>query len=147
DPLGLRRSCERAALMLLSLPAGTPSLRLLAEQTARLLAGMVHVLDGLALLVNAPGRPPSGKRGFRLTVPDWLPPVVNAGRAFVVIGAVELFWVVTAWPNGAFAITFTAIVALLLGPRGDVAYAGALAFMIGTAGGTICAAIIKFAVL
>jgi hypothetical protein len=35
--------------------------------------------------------------------------LVNAGRAFVAIGIVELFWIVTEWPNGALAITFTAI--------------------------------------
>ena len=58
-------------------------------------------------------------RGFRLRVPDWLPSLVNAGRALVAIGIVELFWIVTEWPNGAFAITFTAIVVLLLGPLAD----------------------------
>jgi uncharacterized membrane protein YccC len=50
------------------------------------------------------------RRGTR-RVPDWLPSLVNAGRAFVAIGIVELFWIVTEWPNGAFAITFAAIVA------------------------------------
>jgi uncharacterized membrane protein YccC len=134
-------------MTLLTLPAATPSLRLLTEQTARLLSGMVRVLDGLALLVDAPGRPSQSQGGYRLTVPDWLPPLVNAGRAFGIIGAVELFWIVTAWPNGAFAIIFTAIVALLLGPRGDMAYAGSLAFMLGTVAGVLCTAIIKFAVL
>ena len=59
-------------------------------------------------------------------MPDWLPSLVNAGRAFVTIGCVELFWIVTAWPNGAFAITFAAIVVLLLSPRGDRAYGGAM---------------------
>jgi hypothetical protein len=32
---------------LLALPAGTPSLRLLADETARIMAGLVHALDGL----------------------------------------------------------------------------------------------------
>ena len=57
-------------------------------------------------------------RGFRLSVPDWLPALVNAARAFVTIGAVELFWVVTAWPNGASAMVFVTIVVLLLSPKG-----------------------------
>jgi uncharacterized membrane protein YccC len=147
DPIGLRRACEGAVQTLLSLPAGTPSLRLLADETAKMLTGILQVLDGLAQLVDAPGRPLPGRRGFRLTVPDWLPALVNAGRAFVTIGAVELFWVVTAWPNGAFAITFTAIVVLLLSPRGDLAYVGAMAFTLGIAVGTLSAAIIKFALL
>ena len=129
-----------------SLPASTPSLRLLADGTAKLLTGILHVLDGLALLVNAPGRPLPA-RSFRLIVPDWLPALVNAGRAFVMIGAVELFWIVTEWPNGAFPITFTAIVVLLLSPRGEQAYAVATAFTLGTAGSVVCAAIIKFGLI
>ena len=59
-------------------------------------------------------------------MPDWLPPLVNAGRAFVVIGAAELFWIVTEWPNGAGAITFAAIVVILFAPRADQAYATAM---------------------
>jgi uncharacterized membrane protein YccC len=80
-------------------------------------------------------------------VPDWLPSLVNAGRAFVAIGIVELFWIVTEWPNGAFAIAFTAIVVLLLAPQGDRAYAAAMRFMIGSVLGTVFTAIIAFAVL
>ena len=147
DPMGLRGLCEAAIRKLLASPAATPSLQLLADETARLLTGILHVLDGLALLVDAPGRPPPGRRGFRFSVPDWLPALVNAARAFVAVGAAALFWVITAWPNGAFAITFTAIVVMLLSPRGDQAYAGALAFTLATAIAIVCAAIVKFAVL
>jgi uncharacterized membrane protein YccC len=82
-----------------------------------------------------------------LRVADWLPSLVNAGRAFVAIGIVELFWIVTEWPNGALAITFTAIVVLLLAPQGDRAYAAAMRFMIGSVLGTVFTAIIAFAVL
>jgi hypothetical protein len=39
------------------LPVGKPSLRLLADETAKVLAGMVWVLDALALLVNASRSP------------------------------------------------------------------------------------------
>jgi len=69
-----------------ALPAGTPSLRLLADQTAGVLAGISPALDGLGLLVADPSRSRSRRRGPRLYVPDWLPPLVNAGRAFVTIG-------------------------------------------------------------
>ena len=147
DPLGLRSLCEGIIRKLLALPETTPSLRLLADQTAKAMGGILHVLDGLALLLDAPARPPPGRRGFRLSVPDWLPALVNAARAFVAVGAAALFWVITAWPNGAFAITFTAIVVMLLSPRGDHAYAGALAFTLATAIAIVCAAIVKFAVL
>jgi uncharacterized membrane protein YccC len=147
NPMALRRVCEEAVQTLIALPADTPSLRLLADETAKVLAGMLHVLDGIALLVDAPGQPSPGARGFRLSAPDWLTAVVNAIRAFVAIGAVELFWVATAWPNGASAIVFVAIVVLLLSPKGDLAYGGSIAFALGTAGGVVCAATIKFAVL
>jgi uncharacterized membrane protein YccC len=65
----------------------------------------------------------------------------------VTIGAVELLWVATAWPSGALAIVFVAIVVLLLSPKGDLAYHGALAFALTAACGVVAAAIIKFAVL
>jgi len=147
DPLALRRVCEEAVRRLLVLPAGTPSLRLLADEAAKVLAGMLHVLDGVALLVDAPGHSFPGPRGVRLGIPDWLPALVNAARAFVTIGAAALFWVVTAWPNGGSAIIFAAAVVLSFAPRGDLAYGGAIVFTLGAAGATLCAAIIKFAVL
>lgn len=147
DPVRLRRACEEASRALLRLPAGTPSVRLLADQTAKLLAGTARVLKGLALLVDAPDQPQERDRGFRLNVPDYLPALVNAIRAFLAIGAAELIWVMTAWPSGAVAILFTAILVLLFSPRGDEAYASVFAFTIGT---VICiglTAIIKFAIL
>src|ERR1700676_2232995 len=50
-PIRLRRLCDAAVRALIDLPASTPSLRLLADQTAKALAGMSHALEGLALLV------------------------------------------------------------------------------------------------
>jgi uncharacterized membrane protein YccC len=147
DPLALRQVCEEAVRTLMALPAGSPSLRLLADETAKLLAGMLHVLDGLALLVDAPHVPSPGARDFRLSEPDWLSALINAARAFLAVGAVELFWVATAWPNGASAIVFVAVLLLLLSPKGDLAYGGSLAFAVGIAGAVVCAAAIKFAML
>ena len=113
DPTGLRRICEAAIGTLAALPAPTPSLRLLTDRTAAVLAGIWRALNGLAVLVADPAWPvPRGYR-VRLHVPDWLPSLVNAGRVFVTIGAVELFWIITQWPNGALAITFAAIGVLL----------------------------------
>src|SRR5246127_4437369 len=147
DPVGLREICETAVRRLFALSASTPSLRLLADQTAEVLAGISHALNGPALLVDDPTRPvPWGSR-VRLRVPDWLPALINAGRAFVAIGAAELFWIVTEWPNGAFAITFAAVVVILLAPRADQAYAAAKGFMIGTSLAAVFAAVIAFAVL
>ncbi len=147
DPLALHRVCEEAVRTLIVLPADTPSFRLLADETAKVLAGMLHVLDGLALLVDAPHHPSPGARGFRLSEPDWLPALINAARAFLAVSALEFFWVATAWPNGASAIVFVAVLVLLLSPKGDLAYGGSLAFALGIAGAVVCAAAIKFAML
>jgi uncharacterized membrane protein YccC len=147
DPVGLRRLCVAAVRRLVALPAGTPSLRLLADHAAEALAGIAHALNGLALLVADPALSIPRRGSVRIRVPDWLPSLVNAGRAFVTIGAAALFWIVTEWPNGAGALTFTAIGVILLAPRADQAYAAAMSFALGTGIGAVCAAVIAFAVL
>jgi uncharacterized membrane protein YccC len=147
NPIGLDRVCDAGVQALIALPAGTPSLRLLADQTAKVLAGVSHALNGLALLVGHSARPVPRHRGVLPCVPDRLPALVNAGRAFVAVGAVELFWVVTAWPNGARAIVFAAVGAILFAPRADQAYAAAMSFMVGIGFTAAFAAIIGFAVL
>ena len=148
DPTGLGRLCETTAHRLIELPARTPSLRLLADQTAEALTGISHAANGLVLLVADPAQPVLRSRnGFRLHVADWLPALVNAARAFVTIGVVTLFWIVTAWPSGAEAINFAAISVVLFGPRADRAHAGAMGFMVGTGIAAVGAAIIRFAVL
>ena len=147
DPMTLQRVCAEGERTLRTLTADTPSLRLLADETAKVLNGMRCALDGLALLVDASGRALVAHRNVRPTVPDWLPALVNGARAFITIGSVELLWVATAWPSGALAIVFVAIVVLLLSPKGDLAYHGALAFALATAGSIVAAAIVKFAVL
>jgi uncharacterized membrane protein YccC len=147
DPLGLDRVCNAGVQALIALPAGTPSLRLLADQTAKVLAAVSHALNGLALLVGDSARPTPRRGGVLPCVPDWLPALVNAGRIFVAVGAVELFWIVTAWPNGARAITFAVIGVIIIAPRADQAYAAAMSFMVGTGLTAIFAAIIAFAIL
>jgi uncharacterized membrane protein YccC len=149
EPVGLLQACDAAVRRLVALPAASPSLRLLADRAAEVLAGISHALNGLALLIDDPARPAFYRsRGIRrLRIADWLPPLINAGRAFVVIGAAELFWIVSAWPNGAGAITFAAIGVILFAPRADQAYATAIGFMIGTGLTAALAAIIAFAVL
>jgi len=148
DPTRLLRACDAAVRRLVALPADTPSLRLLADQTAEALAGISRALNGLALLLGDAARSVRRRGGVRrLHIPDWLPSLVNAGRAFVVIGVAELFWIVTEWPNGAGAITFAAIGVILLAPRAEQAYAATVIFMVGTTISAALAAVIGFAVL
>ncbi len=147
-PARLLQACNVAVRRLVALPAATPSLRLLADQAAEALAGMSQALAALALLVADPARTDARIRGSRrLRIPDWLPPLVNAGRAFIVIGAAELFWIVTAWPGGASAITFAAIIVILFSARAEQAYTIAIGFMIGSILSVAVVATLLFAVL
>jgi uncharacterized membrane protein YccC len=131
-----------------ALPAQTPSLRLLADQAAEFYAALSRTLAGLTLLVAHSPRSIRDTGGMRRPrVPDWLPALVNGGRAFVTIGAVMLFWIISSWPSGALAITFAAVGVILLAPRADQAYAAAMLFMVVTLVATALAAVIAFAVL
>jgi len=147
NPSRPRIACDDGERALLAVTTDAPACRLFVDETANVLSGMARVLDGLGLLVDAPRRRPTGTRNVSPTIPDWLPAAVNAIRAFVAIGAVELLWVATAWPNGGLAVVFVTIQVLLLSPRGDLAYLGALAFSVTAAVGILAAAIMKFAVL
>jgi uncharacterized membrane protein YccC len=147
DPVAPRRVCEAALHVLLAAPVGTASLRLLADETAKTLAGLVDALYGLALLVDAPGPPLRNPRSFRPGLTDWLPPLVNSARAFVAVALLTVFWLATAWPSAASAIVFTASTVLTLSSRGDVAYGGAIVAAIAVACVLPCAAIMKFAML
>lgn len=147
DPVALYRSCELTVRRLIALRAETPSLRLLADKAAQTFAGVAHALNGLALLVGDPARqiPRRGTKQFR--VADWLPALVNAGRAFMTIGTAALFWTVTAWPGGGTAVQFTTIVTLVLAPRAEQAYNAAIGFTAGAFLDVVLAAIVDFAVL
>jgi uncharacterized membrane protein YccC len=147
DPLGMRRTCQQAVRALLSMRVYTPSLSLLISQTARVLLGVSDALNAIALAVADPARPRPRRRPFRLYVADWVPALVNAGRTFVTIGAVELFWVLTGWPTGAAAITWAAISVVLFGPKADQGFSSALSFLTGTGLAAAFAAIATFAVL
>ncbi|MBV8264583.1 MAG: FUSC family protein, partial [Candidatus Eremiobacteraeota bacterium] len=116
-----------------------------ADQTAALLTGFSQVLGGLAVLTGDPTRRRRQGYRFEIHVPDWLPPIVNGGRAFATILAMEVFWIYSGWPNGASAITFAAISILLLSPRSDEAYPVAVKMTVGTTLSAMAAALMLFA--
>jgi uncharacterized membrane protein YccC len=147
-PVTLRRSANRAARQLITMPADTPPLRLLADKSAAAFAGLSRAFDALALLMADPTRRAPRRLGIRrLNIPDWLPAVVNGGRTFVTIASMALFWIVTAWPGGSQAIVFATIVSVLMAPRAELAYATALISVIGVVFNVVLAAIVTFAVL
>ncbi|GGJ17381.1 FUSC family protein [Neoroseomonas lacus] len=147
DAARLRAQALASADRLFAIPTAAPSERLLANHAARALAGLAEAINGLALLVDAPVASPAGQGGWRLQVPDWGPALVNAGRSVVAIMAVQLLWIVTAWPGGGVAMAWVAIVTALFAPRADQAYAGAFGYLVGTLVSLSAAAILAFAVL
>ena len=146
-PARLRQACSAAARALIALPVATPSAALLADSAAEAMLGMARALNGLALLSEPAQAKGAGRAAWRLSVPDWLPAIINGGRVFITVGLVSLFWVITAWPSGAQAITFAAIVSILLSPQADQAYPAAMSFLIGACLAAVLAAFLRFAVL
>jgi uncharacterized membrane protein YccC len=146
DPIELGQACRAGARKLFALRCASPSGQLMADNAAKALTGLARAFDGLALLTNPTG-PVLRPRPARLRVPDWLPSIVNAVRIFVTLAAAELFWVLTAWPNGALAIAFAAITVILLAPQQDKAAGAAETFLFGAVLATALASIVAFAVL
>jgi uncharacterized membrane protein YccC len=144
---GLHRAVQQAVRRLISTPTPIPSLRLLLDQTAMALAGLSRTLVGLALLVADLRNPVSRRDHARPYIADWLPSLINGGRAFVTIGAAEILWIVTAWPTGTTCIIWAAIAVVLFGPKSDLAYQSAAGYCAGAVIAAVCAAVIKFAVL
>lgn len=145
-PARIRRLCMASARALISVSAHTPSIRLLADRTAEGLLGICRTLTGVIIVID-PHRPGIRSGAKRLRVPDLLPALINAIRVFVTIGAAQLFWVVTAWPNGIVAVTFAAVTVILFSPREDAGVASAQSFLLGTAITAVLAAVIAFVVL
>jgi uncharacterized membrane protein YccC len=141
-----RRACAAAARALTGLPNRTPSLRLLADQTAMALLGIRRAFDGVLLLAD-PARSVPKFGSTRLNVPDLLPSLLDGLRVFATIGAVELFWIATEWPNGPQTLVFATIGVILFSPKSDQAHAAVASFMVGVALSAVFAAIVEFAVL
>ncbi|WP_414463804.1 FUSC family protein [Hyphomicrobium sp. DY-1] len=146
DPVDMQRQYRGVGETLRSSPFDTPSTRLIADQTAKALFGIAQAIGGLALLVAAPRRNEQSKT-VHVSVPDWLPALINGARAFLAIMAIAIFWIATSWPNGAAAITWAAVAVTIFAPRAEEAYSFVMAFMIGAVISAIFAAIIAFAIL
>ena len=139
-------TCAATARALIRAPAETASFRLLADETARIIAGFGQALDGLALLQDGrtlripirARRPPSV---------DMLPGLVAAVRAFCVVLIAALLWIATAWPNGSTAMVWAALATVIFAASGDEGFARVSAWALGTAMAAVFAAIAAFAVL
>jgi uncharacterized membrane protein YccC len=145
-PAELRRECCAVARSLVRLPAQTPRQQLLADSAATGMIGMSRALNGLTLVVD-PGEAIGVKGIAKLRVPDTLPALVNAARAFATVAVLSLFWIASSWPSGVTAITFAAVIVILLPLQGDQAYNASMTFLLGCAISLVCAAIMVFGVL
>jgi uncharacterized membrane protein YccC len=83
----------------------------------------------------------------RLHVPDWRPPWINAVWVCATVGVTSLFWIASAWPSGVLAITFSAIIVVLLPLQGELAGSAAMTFLKGCALGSGIAAVLAFGIL
>src|SRR5271165_1294037 len=145
-PAELREACCRAARSLTRCNGETPSQRLLADSAAVGMLGMARALNGLTGVVDPSDVIPV--RGTaRLHVPDWLPPSINAVRVFLSVVAISLFWIASAWPSGALAIAFCAVIVVLLPLQGDLAYSASMTFLKGCVLGAAVAAVLVFGIL
>jgi uncharacterized membrane protein YccC len=147
NPMRLLRACQKTVRALLVIRPGTRSGQLLIDQTSKVFMGIAQALSGLALLVTDPQQPHLRMARSRLEVADWLPPLLNASRAFLAIGTAELLWLVSGWSNGTTCIIWTTITVVVFGPRADQAYSGVMQFLLGTGLAVAFSAIVKFAVL
>lgn len=143
----LRDRYRALARTLMGLPAATPSFRLLTDHTAQVFAAVSGALNGLMLLSGGQAQPIRREHRFRLRVADWQPAFINAARAILAMGAVELLWIATAWPNGTRAIVFAAVGVTLWGSQDELAFAAAMRYMSGVVLSLACAGIDEFALL
>jgi uncharacterized membrane protein YccC len=146
EPAELRGACCSAVRSLTHFNAETPMQRLLADNAAAGTLGMARALNGLTGVID-PRDMIRMKGRAHLHVADWMPACLNALRVLFAVGAISLFWVVSAWPNGVAAITFCAVVVILLPPSGDVAYSNAVLFLQGSTLSAVLAAIVVFGIL
>ncbi len=145
-PAELRAACCGAARSLTRFNAASPSQRLLADSAAAGMLGLGRALNGLTGAVDPEDMiPVSGTA--RLHVTDWLPPCINALRVLLSVGAISLFWIASSWPSGVTAITFCAVIVVLLPLQGDLAYSASMTFLQGTVISAVAAAVLEFGIL
>ncbi|HET6390189.1 FUSC family protein [Hyphomicrobium sp.] len=122
------------------------SWRLAADASAEVATGLEAAANGLALLRD-PRTARDAVRMPNVIVADYLPALVNAIRVFIGVGIAVLFWIVTQWPAGLYAVMFSGITIMLLSPLLDLSSKAALGQVVGTLIAAVVAGLLKFTVL
>lgn len=141
-----RESNLRVVRGLLALRTTDLSLRLTADGAADVASSLAVAANGLALLRD-PARAQHVPPNFTFVVADYLPALINALRVFFGVGAVVLFWLVSAWPSGPQAIIFATITIMVFSPLQGRSVRGAIGQSVGTGISAILAGIFKFGLL
>ncbi len=146
DPQVARQICREEMQVAGSLATADVSSRLIQDGTIRTLHALEGVADALVLASSSVSQS-SSRQSSRPQVPDFLPPMLNGLRILIALLIAELFWIVTAWPDGPTLITFTAVSVILFSARADTAFSSAIEFAVGCAGASAVAVILNQAIL
>jgi len=146
DPQVARQICREEMQVAGSLATADVSSRLIQDGTIRTLHALEGVADALVLASSSVSQS-SSRQSSRPQVPDFLPPMLNGLRILIALLIAELFWIVTAWPDGPTLITFTAVSVILFSARADAAFSSAIEFAVGCAGASVVAVILNQAIL
>lgn len=146
DPRALSATCWNVVAQIRSIRTVDPTSCILADSARDVAIGIAGMVDCILLLRAHEGRrvaatlPP-------LVIADPLPAVLNGLRVFAAVLAAAVFWVVTAWPTGAFGVVFAAVGTLIFGARGDQARLLARDYAVGATVMSILAGAVYFGVL
>ena len=148
-PSGLREGS--ADLLMLQtavdmLSAGPNPERSATVRVADALSGAATALKVAAWLENPRLATPASATAC-LAPADPLPALVNAARVYAAVMAAMLVWMATRWPDGPHAVTFAAILTLLMSPQHEGGVTAATRFVLGTMLTACLAAVASFAVL
>ncbi len=146
DPQAIRELCCTGDRLLAQRPAADTSSRVLNDGLLRIFEAFKAIANGL-LVVSTPGMQWKVPHRARIYVSDPFPGMLDALRIFIALGAVELFWVATSWPDAPTMMIFTAIGVILFARQTDAAYSSALEFALGCALAAVLAAILLLAIL
>ncbi|WP_421700007.1 FUSC family protein [Ancylobacter sp.] len=145
-PRQLRQAAEEVAAQLDTLPARDGAGRIALDATREVVDGLAGLADAI-LLLGEPNSPRLAPPRRPFVIADPLPALLNGLRVFLTVLLTSAFWVVSAWPNGAFAIVFAAAGTLIFGSFGDQARAFAKDYAMGAAAMVALGGVLYFAVL
>ncbi|QIB36194.1 FUSC family protein [Ancylobacter pratisalsi] len=146
DPQALSLACRNVVAQIQSIRTLDPTSCIVADSARDVAIGIAGIADAVLLLRNYVGKRVAW-RAPSLVVADPLPAVLNGVRVFAAVLATAVFWVVTQWPVGDFAVVFAAIGTLIFGARGDQARLLAQDYALGAALMSVLAGIVYFGVL